>query len=70
MLLYQEEKSPTNLELLSQEKKVKHVEVVPAANKWLNITAQVSDVSQTFPVGPRHFLGLQQIPQLQRSVPP
>lgn len=43
MLLYQEEKSPTNLEPLPQEKKTNHVEV--AASKWLNITAQVSAVS-------------------------
>ncbi|KAL8170067.1 UNVERIFIED_CONTAM: hypothetical protein K2H54_062716 [Gekko kuhli] len=35
-----EEKSPMDLELLPQEEKAKHVEVVPAASKWLNITAQ------------------------------
>lgn len=38
-----EEKSPTNLEPLPQEKKTNHVEV--AASKWLNITAQQSPIS-------------------------
>ncbi|XP_054825995.1 inner centromere protein-like [Eublepharis macularius] len=49
----QEEKSPANLELLPQEKKAKHVEAVPAASKWLNITAQKSPISACNHVNPQ-----------------
>ncbi|XP_060118549.1 inner centromere protein-like isoform X1 [Heteronotia binoei] len=48
-----EEKSPTSLEPLPQEKKAKHVEVVPAASKWLNITAQKSPISTSNHVNPQ-----------------
>ncbi|XP_015264853.1 PREDICTED: inner centromere protein-like [Gekko japonicus] len=48
-----EEKSPTDLEQLPQEKKARHVEVVPTASKWLNITAQKSPISTSTHVNPQ-----------------
>ncbi|XP_077177330.1 inner centromere protein-like isoform X2 [Paroedura picta] len=47
-----EEKSPTNLELLPQEEKTKHVELIPAASKWLNITAQKFPINASNHVNP------------------
>nr|XP_034979122.1 inner centromere protein A-like isoform X2 [Zootoca vivipara] len=52
-----DEQNSTHLDELQQEKKAMQVDTVPAANKWLNITAQKSPAGRSSQMSPQGLKG-------------